>query len=114
MNSVRQRPLSLGGLRAFEAVARRLNFSEAAEEMHVTQSAVSRQIKGLEDELGAPLFTRGTRRAHHLAVALAITGVSALIALYSIDYLAHDRGVQRYFATIDLFVAAMLRSGGGS
>ena len=62
MNKIRQRPLSLGGLRAFEAVARCLNFSQAAGELHVTQSAVSRQIKSLEDELGAPLFTRGTRR----------------------------------------------------
>src|SRR5205823_6126026 len=61
MNNVRQRPLSLGSLRAFEAVARRLSFSDAADELHLTQSAVSRQIKGLEDELGAPLFTRGTR-----------------------------------------------------
>jgi LysR family glycine cleavage system transcriptional activator len=61
MNGARQRPLSLSSLRAFEAVARRLSFSEAADELHVTQSAVSRQIKGLEDELGAPLFTRGTR-----------------------------------------------------
>ncbi|RQP26605.1 LysR substrate-binding domain-containing protein [Piscinibacter terrae] len=61
MNTLRHRALSLGNLRAFEAVARRLNFSEAAEELHVTQSAISRQIKGLEDELGAPLFTRGTR-----------------------------------------------------
>ena len=61
MNTPRHRPLSLGNLRAFEAVARRLNFSEAAEELHVTQSAVSRQIKALEDELGAPLFVRGTR-----------------------------------------------------
>lgn len=61
MNNPRQRALSLGSLRAFEAVARRLNFSEAADELHVTQSAVSRQIKGLEEELGAPLFQRGTR-----------------------------------------------------
>ena len=61
MNAVTRRPLSLGNLRAFEAVARRLNFSDAAEELFVTQSAVSRQIKGLEDELGAALFVRGTR-----------------------------------------------------
>ena len=61
MNVTRHRALSLGNLRAFEAVARRLSFSEAADELHVTQSAVSRQIKGLEDELGAPLFARGTR-----------------------------------------------------
>ena len=61
MNTPRRRPLSLTNLRAFEAVARRLNFSDSAEELFVTQSAISRQIKGLEDELGAPLFVRGTR-----------------------------------------------------
>ncbi len=61
MNTPYRRALSLGNLRAFEAVARRLSFSDAAEELFVTQSAISRQIKGLEDELGAPLFVRGTR-----------------------------------------------------
>ena len=66
MNSRTRRPLSLGNLRAFEAVARTLSFNAAAEELHVTQSAVSRQIKGLEDELGAQLFVRGTR---HVQVA---------------------------------------------
>lgn len=58
---LRHRPLSLGNLRAFAAVAKRLSFSAAADALHVTQSAISRQIKGLEDELGAALFTRGTR-----------------------------------------------------
>jgi NADH-quinone oxidoreductase subunit L len=43
-----------------------------------------------------------------LAVALAITGVSALIAMYSIDYLAHDRALHRYFAAFALLVAGML------
>ncbi|MCC7287328.1 MAG: LysR family transcriptional regulator, partial [Burkholderiaceae bacterium] len=52
----RQRPLQLTHLRTFDAVARRLSFSAAADELHLTQSAVSRQIKSLEDELGAPLF----------------------------------------------------------
>ncbi|MDP9045342.1 MAG: LysR substrate-binding domain-containing protein [Pseudomonadota bacterium] len=61
MNAGRRRPLSLAHLRAFEAVARRASFSAAAEELFVTQSAVSRQIKALEEELGASLFTRGTR-----------------------------------------------------
>jgi LysR family glycine cleavage system transcriptional activator len=61
MNRPRHRALSLSNLRAFDAVARRLSFNEAALELHVTQSAVSRQIKALEDELGAPLFLRGTR-----------------------------------------------------
>lgn len=61
MNRPRHRPLSIGPLRAFEAVARRLSFSAAAEEMHLTQPAISRQIRGLEEELGVPLFMRGTR-----------------------------------------------------
>jgi LysR family glycine cleavage system transcriptional activator len=60
--NVRQRPLQLDHLRAFDAVARRLSFSAAADELHLTQSAISRQIKALEQDLGAPLFNRGTRR----------------------------------------------------
>jgi LysR family glycine cleavage system transcriptional activator len=77
MSTARQRPLSLGSLRSFEAVARRLSFSEAADELHVTQSAVSRQIKGLEDELGAPLFQRGTRHVDLTANGSALLRVVA-------------------------------------
>jgi LysR family transcriptional regulator, glycine cleavage system transcriptional activator len=62
MNRSPHRALAVGSLRAFEAVARRLNFSAAAEELYLTQPAISRQIKSLEDELGAPLFVRGTRK----------------------------------------------------
>lgn len=58
---IRQRPASVGPVRAFEAVARHLNFRIAAEELHLTQSAVSRQIRALEDDVGALLFSRGTR-----------------------------------------------------
>jgi LysR family transcriptional regulator, glycine cleavage system transcriptional activator len=46
------------GLRAFEAAARYLSFSQAAEELNVTQSAVSHQIKSLEEFLGVRLFER--------------------------------------------------------
>jgi LysR family glycine cleavage system transcriptional activator len=62
MNRGPHRPLAVGPLRAFEAVARRLGFSAAADELFLTQPAISRQIKTLEDELGAPLFVRGTRK----------------------------------------------------
>jgi len=62
MNRAPHRALAIGPLRAFEAVARRLSFSAAAEELYLTQPAISRQIKALEDELGAPLFVRGTRK----------------------------------------------------
>jgi LysR family glycine cleavage system transcriptional activator len=61
MNRPRQRPLSIGPLRAFEAVARLSSFRRAGEELHITQPAVSRQIRSLEDELGATLLHRGTR-----------------------------------------------------
>jgi LysR family transcriptional regulator, glycine cleavage system transcriptional activator len=53
---------SLNGLRAFEAAARHLNFTRAAEELNVTQAAVSHQIKGLEERLAQPLFRRLNRK----------------------------------------------------
>ncbi len=51
----------LNALRAFEAAARLLSFTKAAEELHVTQAAVSHQVKGLEEYFGFPLFERRTR-----------------------------------------------------
>jgi DNA-binding transcriptional LysR family regulator len=49
---------STHALSAFEAAARTGSFTAAAREMHLTQSAVSRQIKGLEERLGVDLFLR--------------------------------------------------------
>src|SRR2546423_13969171 len=48
-------------LRTFRAVAETLNFTRAAERLHLTQSAVSPQIKALEADLGEPLFIRAKR-----------------------------------------------------
>ena len=53
----------------FEAAARHLSFTKAGEELYLTQSAVSRQIKDLEDQLGVPLFQR-----RHRALALTDAG----------------------------------------
>lgn len=53
---------SLNALRAFEAAARLESFARAAAELHVTEGAVSRHVKLLEDELGLPLFFRRPRR----------------------------------------------------
>ena len=50
--------LPLNALRAFEVSARHLSFTRAATELNVTQTAVSAQVKNLEDRLGAPLFRR--------------------------------------------------------
>jgi LysR family glycine cleavage system transcriptional activator len=51
----------LNWLRAFEASARALSFTAAAQELHMTQSAVSQQIKSLENALGRTLFYRRVR-----------------------------------------------------
>ena len=67
---LRTRPVAAGHWRAFLAVARHLNFRAAAEELALTQSAVSRQIQALEDEVGLPLFLRHTR-------AVELTGAGA-------------------------------------
>lgn len=48
----------LNAVRSFEAAARKLSFAKAAEELSVTQSAVSKQISSLEDFIGARLFER--------------------------------------------------------
>ena len=72
MNAPRHRPLAVGPLRAFEAVARRLNFRAAAEELHLTQPAVGRQIRSLEDEIGATLFLRVTRHVELTGAGTAL------------------------------------------
>ena len=60
-NHLRSRPIFAGNLHAFKAVARHLNFHAASEKMALTQSAVSRQIQVLEDDVGAALFLHHTR-----------------------------------------------------
>lgn len=54
--------MELRHLRYFDAIADTLNFTRAAERMHVTQSTLSHQIRQLEEELGVVLFDRGTRQ----------------------------------------------------
>lgn len=53
--------MEMGQLRTFRTVAETLNFTRAAERLHINQSAVSHQIKALETELGEPLFIRAKR-----------------------------------------------------
>lgn len=65
-----------GALRAFEAAARHLSFTRAAQELCVTQAAISHQVRQLEDWLGEPMFTR---RGHSLT--LTRKGASYLAAL---------------------------------
>lgn len=63
----------LNSLRAFEAAARHLSFTKAAEELHVTPAAISQQVRQLEQHCNARLFRRMTR-----ALALTDRGEAAL------------------------------------
>ena len=65
----------LNSIRAFEAAARHLSFTHAADELNVTQAAISHQIKSLEQWLGLPLFRRLSR-----AVSLTEEGAAYLPA----------------------------------
>lgn len=56
---MKRRLPSLSAAKAFEAAARHLSFRAAAEELSVTHSAISHQVKSLEAQLGVPLFRRG-------------------------------------------------------
>jgi len=69
----RHRPIDLAPLRGFESAARHLSFTRAAEEMHLTQSALSRQVAALEADLGQRLFLRKTR-----ALELTVAGENLL------------------------------------
>jgi LysR family glycine cleavage system transcriptional activator len=83
---------SLNGLRAFEAAARHLSFTQAASELNVTQTAISHQIRRLEEELGLRLFVRKNR-------ALALTPQAR-------DYLP---GVRAAFNDLRLATDRLLR-----
>jgi LysR family transcriptional regulator, glycine cleavage system transcriptional activator len=85
---------SLNGLRAFEAAARHLSFTQAASELNVTQTAISHQIRRLEEELGIRLFVRKNR-------ALALTPQAR-------DYLP---GVRAAFNDLRLATDRLLRKG---
>lgn len=75
---------SFAGMRAFEATARSLSFTRAAEELGVTQSAVSRQIRKLEQELGVALIERNST-----GNALTSSGATLFAALRkSLDSMA--------------------------
>lgn len=86
---------SIDGLRAFEAAARLGSFERAADELHITASAVSKRVATVEELLGTPLLTRGLR-----SLALTATGkeylaqVSGALGLLAAMPL-HRRSAQR-------------------
>ena len=69
--------LPLNALRAFEVSARHLNFTRAAEELHLSPTAVSQHVKNLEQRLGVPLFRRVPRGLALTDEGLALVPVLA-------------------------------------
>jgi LysR family transcriptional regulator of beta-lactamase len=89
MNSIRPR-LPLNALRAFEASARHLSFTRAALELHVTQAAVSQQVRMLEEQLGTTLFKRLPR-------GLGMTDESRALLPVLTDAFGRIEGVLKQF-----------------
>lgn len=79
---------SLELIRTFEAAARHLSFTRAAAELYVTQSAVSRAVKALEDHLGVALFQRRHR-------ALLLTDAGQTLYRAAADAIQQLRAAQR-------------------
>src|SRR5215475_10265728 len=90
--------VTLRQMRVFAAVARHLSFTRAARELHLTQPAVSQQVKLLEEEVGLPLFEQIGRKVH-LAPAgaelLRYTDQAMELLRQASESLAAMRGLKR-------------------
>ncbi len=103
---------SLKAMRVFEAAARHLSFSRAADELNVTKAAVSHQVKALEEELGLPLFQRLNRalmltpagQTLFPAITEALTLMSGAVARIK----RQDRTGELTVTTLDSFAAIWL------
>lgn len=104
-------------LRVFEAVARHLSFSRAAEELHLTQPAVSMQIKQLEENTGLPLFeqlgkkiflTEGGREMFHYARAIAQQLAEAEAVLTELKGLKRGKLTISVVSTANYFAPQLL------
>lgn len=72
--------MELHTLRCFVGVADQLSFSRASEQLHLSQPALSRQVRALEDELKMPLFDRVGRRVKLTSGGGRTSGPSAATA----------------------------------
>ena len=76
---------TLRQLKVFESVARLLSFSRAAEELHLTQPAVSTQVKKLEDHTGLPLFEQFGKKIYLTAAGAELLDISrGIIAQFQV------------------------------
>ena len=108
--SARSRLPPLDLLRGFEAAARHLSFTRAAEEMFLTQSALSRQIIALEEQLGTALFERRHRelRLTDAGQALQVTAKSVLEQLeHAVARIRRDEAAQPLTVSTNLPFASL-------
>lgn len=93
--------MELRHVRYFDAIAETLNFTRAAERLHVTQSTLSHQIKQMEDELGALLFDRSTRK-------IRLTESGEILRSYLTPALEQiDRGIQALHGEVEVLTGAI-------
>lgn len=96
--------MELHHLRYFLKVAETLHFTRAAEELYVTQPALSQQIKQLEDELGAPLFSRIGRK-------IQLTEAGILFKNYAMSAISEVEKGERAIANLKNLVEGTIRIG---
>lgn len=107
MNSRRLTP-SMSLLLVFEAAARHENYARAAEELSLSQSAISRQIQTLEDQLGVPLFRREGRSVRLTQAArryfVELSGALGRIRGATLQLMSHQVGAGTFqLATLPTF-----------
>ena len=103
--------MELRQLRYFAAVARHGSFTKAADELHLAQSAVSQQVRRLENELGVELLARTTRKVH-VTEAGEITLARASRVLSEVDALGSELDELSGLVRGHLTVGGVLPAGG--
>jgi LysR family transcriptional regulator, low CO2-responsive transcriptional regulator len=92
--------ITIRQLKIFESVARNLSFSRAAEDLHLTQPAVSMQIKQMEEQAGSPLF-------HHTGKRISLTEAGELILRHCRVILADLKAAEQ--SLVDLMSGSIQR-----
>src|SRR5581483_6516252 len=102
--------MELRRLRYFEAVARHRHFTRAAEELHVAQSALSHQVRALEQELGVGLLNRTTRSVEPTEAGRLVAARARAI-MAETDALVQEVGELRGLARGRVTIGALLFGG---
>ena len=89
--------MDISTIRCFVSVARCLNFTKAARECHITQTAMSKKINSLENELGAALFYRDNRQVELTPAGIEFLSRSGVLLEAYADAVYHTQNVANGF-----------------